>query len=36
MKIDIGNFYITNYCKDNILHCKFKHQLAGDNDFLKY
>lgn len=36
MKIDIGNFYITNYCKDNILHCRFKHQLASDTAFLKY
>lgn len=36
MRIDIGNFYITDYCKDNALHCRFKHQLANDNDFLKY
>lgn len=24
MRIDIGNFYITDYCKDNILHSDFR------------
>lgn len=35
MKIDIGNFYITDFCKENILHCRFRRQLASDSAFLQ-
>lgn len=36
MKFDIGNFFITDFCKENSLHCKFRRQIANDEAFLKF
>lgn len=36
MKINIGNFFITDFCKENSLHCKFRRQIAMDDAFQKH
>lgn len=35
MRLNIGNFYITDFCKENCLHCRFRRQLASDKAFLE-
>lgn len=35
MRIDIGNFYITDFCKENMKHRRFKIELASDVAFLE-